>query len=201
MRKISLLGILLGTSLLAGCGTAAMPSNQSATQPTQPSTPSPSAPDTGARGAVDWAFTQAGQHPERKLEDVIGSAKQNLDIAVYSLTKPDIVKAIEQAKKRGVAVRIITDQEQAQNRTQQEALKILKNSGIPIKINTHKGLMHLKVTIADKSVVTAGSFNYTTAASTTNDEVLVVIRDPAMSQAWDEQFERMWNDAGNFKEW
>ncbi|WP_288010668.1 hypothetical protein [Kyrpidia sp.] len=39
------------------------------------------------------------------------------------------------------------------------------------------------------------------SASTDNDEVLVVIRDPAMAKAWDERFERMWNDGGNFKEW
>ncbi|MBX6396549.1 MAG: phospholipase D family protein [Alicyclobacillaceae bacterium] len=188
MRKLTLMGIALSASLLAGCGTATLHPNQAAVE-------------TGAQAYVDWAFTQAGQHPEKKLEDVIGSAKQSLDIAIYSLTKPDIVKAIEEARKRGVAVRIITDQEGAKNRTQQESLKILKGAGIPIKVNTHKGLMHLKVTIADKSVVTAGSFNYTTAASTTNDEVLVVIRDPAMAKAWDEQFERMWNDSGNFKEW
>jgi phosphatidylserine/phosphatidylglycerophosphate/cardiolipin synthase-like enzyme len=131
----------------------------------------------------------------------MGSAKQSLDIAIYSLTKPDIVKAIQQAKKRGVEVRIITDQQEAHNRTQEEALKMLKNEGIPIKVNTHQGLMHLKVTIADKSVVTTGSFNYSTSASTTNDEVLVVIRDPAIAKAWDEQFERMWNDRGNFKDW
>lgn len=191
MQRLNILSLILGASLLAGCGTAALPSSQARQSATEASTPA----------SVDWAFTQAGQHPEKKLEDVIGSAKQSLDIAIYSLTKPDIVKTIEQAKKRGVAVRIITDQQEAHNRTQQEALKILKNAGIPIKINTHKGLMHLKVTIADKAVVTTGSFNYTTSASTDNDEVLVVVRDPAMAQAWDEQFERMWNDGGNFREW
>ncbi|MDI3329081.1 MAG: phospholipase D family protein, partial [Alicyclobacillaceae bacterium] len=185
MRKFAFLNLILGASLLAGCGTAALPSDHTASTQTA----------AGAPTQIDWAFTRAGQHPEKKLEDVIGSAKQSLDIAIYSLTKPDIVKAIEQAKKRGVAVRIITDQQEAQNRTQQEALKILKNAGIPIKVNTHKGLMHLKVTIADKAVVTTGSFNYTTAASTDNDEVLVVIRDPAMAQAWDGEFERMWNDS------
>ncbi|WP_051074193.1 phospholipase D-like domain-containing protein [Effusibacillus pohliae] len=61
--------------------------------------------------------------------------------------------------------------------------------------------MHLKVTIADKSVVTTGSFNYSTAASTTNDEVLVVLRDVEMAKAWDTEFERMWSDKENFKDW
>lgn len=187
VRKLALGSLILGAALLAGYGAAVLPSNQVA------------AATTG--GVVDWAFTRAGQHPEQKLEDVIGSAKKSLDIAIYSLTNPDIVEAIKQAKKRGVAVRIITDEGEAKNRTQQDALNTLKNAGIPIKVDNHSGLMHLKVTIADKSVVTTGSFNYTTAASTTNDEVLVVIRNSSIASAWDEQFERMWNDGKNFKAW
>lgn len=59
--------------------------------------------------------------------------------------------------------------------------------------------MHLKVTIADKVVVTTGSFNYSAAASTTNDEVLVVITDAAMAQTWSKQFQRMWDDTAKFE--
>jgi phosphatidylserine/phosphatidylglycerophosphate/cardiolipin synthase-like enzyme len=91
------------------------------------------------------------------------------------------VKAIEKAHKRGVQVRIIMDHQEAQNKFQAQELKMLREKGIPIKENTHRGLIHLKVTIADKSVVTTGSFNYTTAASITNDEVPVVIHDPEMA--------------------
>ncbi|ADG06902.1 phospholipase D family nuclease [Kyrpidia tusciae] len=189
MRKFALSSLILIAGLLVGYGSAVLPSVPNQAE----------AAVTG--GVVDWAFTRAGQHPEQKLEDVIGSAKKNLDIAIYSLTKPDIVEAIKQAKQRGVAVRIITDEGEAQNRTQQDVLNTLKNAGIPIKVDTHSGLMHLKVTIADKSVVTTGSYNYSTAASTTNDEVLVVIRNSTIANAWDEQFDQMWNDSKNFKVW
>jgi phosphatidylserine/phosphatidylglycerophosphate/cardiolipin synthase-like enzyme len=44
---------------------------------------------------------------KKMLIDVINSAKETLDIAIYSLTHPDIVAAIKEAKKRGVVVRII----------------------------------------------------------------------------------------------
>jgi phosphatidylserine/phosphatidylglycerophosphate/cardiolipin synthase-like enzyme len=68
-----------------------------------------------------------------------------------------------------------------------------------MKINKHNGLMHLKVTIADKKVVTTGSHNYSQAASTSNDEVLVVIHDEVSAKTFTEQFERMWNDTKGFE--
>lgn len=147
-----------------------------------------------AEGQVEWAFTQAGQHPEKQLTDVIRSARRTLDIAIYSLTYPETVQAIRDAAKRGVAVRIITDRIQSAGKTQSAALKILGRAGIPIKINSHSGLMHLKMTVADGEVATTGSYNYTKSASTVNDEVLVVLRDKEIAQAFGRQFDRMWND-------
>ncbi|GFZ76085.1 hypothetical protein GCM10008018_22060 [Paenibacillus marchantiophytorum] len=147
----------------------------------------------------EYYFTQANQHPEKALIDVINSSTQTLDIAIYSLTHPDIVAAIKEAKKRGVAVRIISDKIQSSGKAQEEALKLLGSAGIPMKINKHSGLMHLKVTIADKKVVTTGSYNYSKAASTTNDEVLMVIHTEDAAKSFSEQFERMWNDTKGFE--
>lgn len=184
MRKL-LIPLILATSL-TGCATTQTqpPQQVSATQNAQ----------------IEYAFTQAGQHPENMLKTVIGSAKSTLDIAIYSLTKNDIVDAILAAQKRGVKVRIITDQQEAQNKSQAGDLQRLRAAGIPIKENTHSGLMHLKVTIADGSVVTTGSYNYSQAASTTNDEVLVMIRDSNIAKDWEKQFNRMWDDTKNFTE-
>jgi phosphatidylserine/phosphatidylglycerophosphate/cardiolipin synthase-like enzyme len=158
----------------------------------------PAAVTTGQQ-AGEYYFTRADQHPDKALIDVINASIQILDIAIYSLTHPDIVAAIKGAKDRGVTVRLITDKVQSEGKVQAEAMKILGSAGIPMKINKHGGLMHLKVTIADKKVATTGSFNYSKAASTTNDEVLMVIRDPEVAKSFTEQFERMWNDTKGFE--
>ncbi|SFL59683.1 PLD-like domain-containing protein [Paenibacillus sp. 1_12] len=144
-------------------------------------------------------FTRADQHPDKALIDVINASTQTLDIAIYSLTHPDIVAAIKESKDRNVAVRLITDKVQSEAKVQAEAMKILGSAGIPTKVNKHNGLMHLKVTIADKKVTTTGSFNYSKAASTTNDEVLMVIREPEVAKSFSEQFEKMWNDTKGFE--
>lgn len=180
-------------ALLSGCSSTHLLVSGSAE-----TTNSDSATSSSANPAIEYAFTQADQHPEQLLINVINESKKTLDVAIYSLTYPDIVKSIQNAKKRGVTVRIITDKIQSAGKTQKQALKILKNTNIPIKINKHSGLMHLKLVVADQKEITTGSFNYSKAASTTNDEVLLVIHDPVMAIKWSEEFQSMWNDSKGF---
>ncbi|MFT9057836.1 MAG: phospholipase D-like domain-containing protein, partial [Ethanoligenens sp.] len=84
---------------------------------------------------------------------------------------------------------------------QKKALNVVKAAGIPIKINSHTGIMHLKVSIIDDSVTTTGSFNYTKSAQSVNDENLVVINNMQISQQYEAQFTRMWSDTTDFQNW
>jgi hypothetical protein len=149
--------------------------------------------------AVETYFTRAGDKPEQALIRVIEGAQETLDIAIYSLTHPDIVAAIRDTAKRGVQVRLIEDKIQAGGKSQTEALKILGSAGVALKVNKHSGLMHLKVTIADGQIATGGSFNYSKAASTNSDEVLTVYRSEEIAREFSEQFEIMWNDDTRFE--
>lgn len=201
MKPSKLILIFAIIAYLTGCSAYAANKEKETPPPPKPISKAPSASSAtvSTQSNLEWAFTKANQHPEKVLIDVIDSAKESLDIAIYSLTHPDIVAAIKEAKKRGVAVRIISDKIQSEGKAQVEALKLLGSAGIPMKINKHSGLMHLKVTIADKKVVTTGSYNYSKAASTTNDEVLMVIRDPEVAKSFADQFETMWTDTKGFE--
>jgi phosphatidylserine/phosphatidylglycerophosphate/cardiolipin synthase-like enzyme len=180
MKKTILVGSLCAALLTSGGAVVAAVNN------------------TSHPSVVQWAFTRAGQHPEKLLESTYGQAHKTLDIAIYSLTKYDIVDAIVAAKKRGVKVRIITDKTEAKNKSEAKELAYLKKFGIPIKENKHSGLMHLKMSIIDGAVVTTGSFNYSQSASTVNDEVLVTMRDSTMAKAWEAEFNQMWNDSRDY---
>lgn len=147
---------------------------------------------------VEYYFSEEHQEPDQHLISVMNSANSNLDIEIYSLTKQDIVNAIVSAKKRNVNVRVMTDAEQSRTKSQKEELQILKDANIPIKINTHKGILHDKVTIADRKIVTTGSFNYTNSASYYNDENLVIIHDNKVAGDFDKEFNIIWNDASRF---
>ncbi|MFC4769709.1 phospholipase D-like domain-containing protein [Effusibacillus consociatus] len=188
MRKTALGILLLSSMLSSGCSEL--------TKPTQGS----SQMSTGRTLSESIYFTQADEHPERAIRSVIQNAKSTLDIAIYSITEDSIVKEIVNAKRRGVKVRVITDDQQVQNKYQNEDIRKLLSEGIPVKVNSHSGLMHLKMTVADRQVFAVGSFNYTKAASTTNDEVLIVLNDPQGAEKCGREFERMWNDSKEFRD-
>ncbi len=164
--------------------------------------PSSSAPQSvSGAGEIRYYFPRAGQKAQPVLIGIIGSAKQALDVAIYSFTDKEVASALVKAKERGVSVRVITDRTQAATRSQQTVLKQIVRAGIPVKVDTHDGIMHLKVTVADGKTATTGSFNYTQSAEKSNDEVFVVINSSKVAQDFDGEFSHMWNDSGNFKKY
>ena len=126
---------------------------------------------------MNYYFSKGNKLISHHLIDLINSAQKNIDIAIYSLTKKEIVAAIINAKNRGVEVRLITDRRESQTPYEKKQLLLLNNSNIPIKINSHSGLMHLKITIVDSELIALGSYNYTDAATYDNDEVILIIND------------------------
>ncbi len=145
-------------------------------------------------GRIETYFSKQGQHPEVALNNLINLSTKTLDIAIYSLTYPATVKAITDAKKRGVVVRVVSDKTQAAGKSQTVAIDTLLLNNIPVKIDYHSGLMHLKMTVVDGQVATTGSYNYSTAATNDNDEILVIIYDVTFAQLCLGEFNRMWND-------
>jgi phosphatidylserine/phosphatidylglycerophosphate/cardiolipin synthase-like enzyme len=149
---------------------------------------------------TSYYFSQDTKDLDKHLIDVINFSIKSLDIAIYSITKPNIIDAIVKAKKRGVNVNLITDREESKTRSEKEQLDVLKSANIPIKINTStRYIMHMKVTIADSKIVTTGSYNYTSNATYGNDEVLLVINNAKTGKDWTNEFNKMWSDAVRFK--
>ncbi len=147
---------------------------------------------------ITYYFSRQTANVDKELINAINSSKHTLDIAIYSLTKKSIVDSIISAKKRGVEVEIITDKVQSGGKTENAQLKLLKNNKIPIKINSHSGLMHLKMTVAD-DVVSTGSYDYSDNSTNFNDEMIVMIKDAATANTWKTEFQKMWNDTKNYK--
>jgi phosphatidylserine/phosphatidylglycerophosphate/cardiolipin synthase-like enzyme len=156
------------------------------------------ASDSIPANSLTCYFPREGQAPAPVLENVIRSAKKSLDMAIYSFTDISIANAVIADKKHGVTVRVVSDKIEAQNSYQKALLNSLKKAGIPVKANTHQGLMHLKVTVGDGSICTTGSFNYTAAAENQNDEVFVIVNNVATAKKFETEFNRMWGDTKNY---
>jgi phosphatidylserine/phosphatidylglycerophosphate/cardiolipin synthase-like enzyme len=128
-------------------------------------------------------------------------ATRYIFVAVYGVTSPLTVKALVEAKRRGVDVRLLTDRERLNDPKQRTALSALREAGIPIRINQHDGLMHLKQAVIDDEVNTTGSMNQTTSGNRYNDERLDIIRDHAITVQAREKFLSLWKDQERFREW
>lgn len=139
--------------------------------------------------------------PLVRVVQLYDHAQRYIFVAVYGLTSPLVVKALVDAKKRGVDVRMLTDRERVQDPKQRLALSTLREAGIPIKLNQHDGLMHLKQVVVDDEVNTNGSMNHTTSGNRYNDERMDVIRDHALTMKAREKFLSLWNDRERFTEW
>jgi phosphatidylserine/phosphatidylglycerophosphate/cardiolipin synthase-like enzyme len=155
--------------------------------------------DVSATSVEVWYGPE--DRPLERVARMYDRAKRYVFVAAYGLTSPLSVKALVEAKRRGVDVRILTDRERLNDPKQRAALSALREAGIPIKINQHDGLMHLKQVVVDDEVNTSGSMNQTTSGNQYNDERLDIIRDHALTVKAREKFLSMWKDQERFQEW
>lgn len=139
--------------------------------------------------------------PLDRLATLYRHATRYLYVAVYGLTSPRAVEAMIAAKRRGVDVRLITDAQRTEDVKQRTALQTLHLAGIPVLVNQHDGLMHLKQVVIDDEVNASGSMNHTTSGNHYNDERLDVITDRAITVKAREKFLAMWNDHVRYREW
>jgi len=151
------------------------------------------------------AATEVWYAPEdRPLERVVrlyDRATCYIFVAVYGLTSPLVVKALVGAKKRGVDVRVITDRERMNDPKQQTAVATLRLAGVPVRVNRHDALMHLKQAVVDDEINTTGSMNQTTSGNQYNDERLDIITDHAITRKAREKFLSMWEDDERCELW
>lgn len=132
-----------------------------------------------------------------RIVAAINNTRQTLDIAVYSITQPDITTAIEAAHVRGVRIRIVSDEEQSFDRHSE--IDYLRSRGIPVRLSGgfrgKRSLMHDKFAIFDRNLVETGSFNWTTSGTSYNFENIVFIESPAVAKRFSEEFEHIWASA------
>jgi phosphatidylserine/phosphatidylglycerophosphate/cardiolipin synthase-like enzyme len=150
-------------------------------------------------GEIQTYFSP-GEHLQEHLLSLYQKAEKTIFIACFNITSRSIVKALIQAKKRGIDVRVITDQGELENRNTRQAVKAVMSAGIPVKVNRHDGLMHIKQAVIDDQVNTSGSFNQTWSAENLNDERLDIITDPSNTKKAKEKFLKMWNDPVGFRD-
>lgn len=137
------------------------------------------------------AFFSPGLACLQQIVHRFATARQVVDICVFTITDDRITRAILDAHRRGVALRIITDNDKAYDLGSDIAR--LQEVGVPVKIDQTPAHMHHKFAIFDRARLVNGSYNWTRSATEVNAENVIDTGDPTLVAAFAAEFQRMWN--------
>ena len=121
---------------------------------------------------------------------IINSAKRYIYIPTFLITHDELAQSLINAKKRGIDVKMIVD---ATNPFMPRSkVKMLRASGIPVKIENYAGKLHSKSIIIDDKYIIAGSMNFSKSGENKNDENALIIEDERLAKYYRGFFEYLW---------
>ena len=166
---------------------------------------------------VQFAPTPRSQTWENSVNGLIAKtlteSKKSINFALFVFSDQRLVDVMETTVQRPITLRGIIDpgfayrnysemldmmgvaavsncKYEAENRPWKQPISTV---GVP---NLSPGdKLHHKFGIVDNQVVIAGSQNWTEAANTTNDETLIVIKNPAVAAHFNREFNRLYDTA------
>jgi phosphatidylserine/phosphatidylglycerophosphate/cardiolipin synthase-like enzyme len=139
------------------------------------------------------AYFSPGDSCAKQIIHCIQSAKEFIDICVFTISDNKISDAILAAFENGVKIRIISDNCKAED--QGSDVYELARKGVPVRLDKSPYHMHHKFAIFDQSTLINGSFNWTRSASTVNEENITVLYDANLISDFSENFESLWDAA------
>ena len=135
-------------------------------------------------------YFSPGEDCVNHIIDLINEAYNQLDICVFTISDDRISRAIVDAMKNGVAIRIISDNFKMED-TGSDILD-LSRVGIPVKLDKTENHMHHKFMIVDKKIVLTGSYNWTRSAALYNQENIISTDDEFVVEKFVSEFEKLW---------
>lgn len=162
----------------------------------------PGSTKVAAGGEVEFAFSP-NEGSEALVLKVIASARTELRMLAYSFTSAPITKALLEAKKRGVDVKLVVDYKnnvrEDRSGKAKAALGALATAGIPVRTISVYPIHHDKTIVVDRTHVETGSFNYSAAAAKANSEnVLVLWNNPRVATGYLSHWERNWRQGADW---
>ena len=142
---------------------------------------------------IEVAFSPPGNSLDLIVK-TINSSTASICMATYSFTSNPIALALFNAKKRGVDIKIVSDEKS--NHGKYSVARFLSNQGLNVRLNRNYPIMHNKFIVVDNKTVETGSFNYTQAAANKNAEnVIVIWNNPVVASKYATECKRLFNEA------
>ncbi|GMV39819.1 MAG: hypothetical protein AMXMBFR64_15350 [Myxococcales bacterium] len=152
----------------------------------------PEAPQKVGGRAEAW-FSPDDDCPER-IVALLRTALRSVDICVFTITDDRLADAVLAAHRRGVAVRLLTDDEKSLDVGSD--VDKLASRGVAVRYDRTQHHMHHKFAVIDGALLLTGSYNWTRSAADFNDENFLVTDEPRLVAAYVGQFDVLWERHG-----
>jgi phosphatidylserine/phosphatidylglycerophosphate/cardiolipin synthase-like enzyme len=163
---------------------------------------------TAANASADWwevYFTDPANvnNPaewqgsiEGRLIEKINAAQTSIHIASFEFDLTPVAEALIAAKKRGVDVRWVTDDESGLGVDEDPGhgqFAMLQQAGIEVRSDSRSALMHNKFWIFDGKILWTGSTNITESGIFKQDNNTIVFHSPELATIYEREFQEMWD--------
>lgn len=177
---------------------------------------------SGQRAAHRWFENRRAKLPDTTLEaeeielirgssyyyaviEFFDNAVSSIDVAMFHMAFPadthptrDILDALTNAQQRGVTIRILTDQDRAQdpyrsNAINRRAIAHLTAHNVSVRVDSPENLLHSKFAVIDDEVVILGSHNWSAGSYFHYDDISVAIKSEQSANSMTERFNQLWS--------
>lgn len=124
------------------------------------------------------------------IQQQLKSARQRIDLCVFTLSDDRITEEVLAAHRRGVTLRFITDNDKEFDAGSDVAR--LRQHGVPVVVDRTDAHMHHKFALVDEAWLLNGSYNWTRSACEYNEENVIVTNDPMLVRQFQAQFDALW---------
>ena len=124
------------------------------------------------------------------ITNQIGKARRDLLVCVFTISDDLITKSLIAAHRRGVSIRLITDNEKSFDKGSD--INELAREGVELRMDTSPNHMHHKFMVVDQHSVLTGSYNWTRGAARFNHENIIVTKDPTTVRMFTQEFDKLW---------
>ncbi len=131
-----------------------------------------------------------------RIIGLLRNAQENVDVCVFTISDDRISRELAAAHRRGVTVRIITDNDKSSDRGSD--IEYLAGQGVAVRMDTSPSHMHHKFALFDQRQLVNGSFNWTRSASKYNQENIVVSSDADVIDEFVRTYQRLWMECKPF---
>lgn len=136
-------------------------------------------------------YFSPGEECLNAINRELGKATQNIDICVFTISDNRISGKITECYKRGIKIRIITDDDKSFDRGSD--IEYLVKQGINIRIDRTRHHMHHKFAVIDNATVLTGSYNWTRSAEQYNHENVLITDNKKIADKYCAEFEHLWS--------